>query len=68
MLLLTRLLAEAGYTNVSSTRQPTEVCALHRRHSYDLILLDLQMPAMDGFASWRRSRPTMPTATCRSSC
>jgi PAS domain S-box-containing protein len=50
VLLLTRLLAEAGYTNVSSTRQPTEVCALHRRHSYDLILLDLQMPAMDGFA------------------
>jgi len=50
VLLLTRLLAEAGYTNVSSTRQPTEVCALHRHDAYDLILLDLQMPAMDGFA------------------
>jgi len=49
VLLLTRLLAEAGYTQVSSTMAPREVCALHRQHRYDLILLDLQMPGMDGF-------------------
>lgn len=48
--LLTRLLAEAGYTRVASTMKPTEVCELHRRHAYDLILLDLQMPTMDGFS------------------
>lgn len=47
--LLTRLLAEAGYTRVSSTSKPQTVCALHRAHRYDLILLDLQMPGMDGF-------------------
>ncbi|MBE0550602.1 MAG: response regulator [Rubrivivax sp.] len=47
--LLSRLLAEAGYTRVASTMDPTEVCALHRRDPYDLILLDLQMPTMDGF-------------------
>jgi len=47
--LLERLLREAGYGNVRSTMAPQEVAALHREHHYDLILLDLQMPGMDGF-------------------
>jgi len=48
--LLEQLLGEAGYTCVASTTNPHEVCALHRKNRYDLILLDLQMPGMDGFA------------------
>jgi PAS domain S-box-containing protein len=48
--LLRRLLEQAGYTDVSSTSEPTEVCRLHRHQPYDLILLDLQMAGMDGFA------------------
>ncbi len=47
--LLTRLLAEAGYTSVSSTMNPAEVVELHARDDHDLILLDLQMPGKDGF-------------------
>src|SRR6202795_2386890 len=47
--LLEELLSEAGYTCVASTMNPHEVCALHRKSRYDLILLDLQMPGMDGF-------------------
>ncbi len=47
--LLEQILVDAGYTNMASTQQPTEVRALHRKNQYDLILLDLQMPVMDGF-------------------
>ncbi|MES2975907.1 MAG: response regulator, partial [Pseudomonadota bacterium] len=47
--LLQQLLEEAGYRSVSSTLNPMEVGALHDAHHYDLILLDLQMPGMDGF-------------------
>ncbi|MDD5336549.1 MAG: response regulator [Rhodoferax sp.] len=47
--LLDQMLLEAGYANVSSTNNPREVCELHRKNHYDLILLDLQMPGMDGF-------------------
>ncbi len=47
--LLERLLGEAGYLQVSSTTNPQEVEAMHRKNGYHLILLDLQMPGMDGF-------------------
>lgn len=47
--LLEQMLCESGYTSVASTMNPEEVCALHDKNRYDLILLDLQMPRMDGF-------------------
>jgi serine phosphatase RsbU (regulator of sigma subunit) len=47
--LLEGMLRVAGYTAVESTTNPLDVCDLYRRRRHSLILLDLQMPGMDGF-------------------
>lgn len=47
--LLDQMLRNAGYVAVSSTTDSEKVCELHLVNRYDLILLDLQMPGMDGF-------------------
>jgi len=47
--LLDQILSEEGYTRVTTTTDSLEVCALHKKNRYDLIVLDLQMPGMDGF-------------------
>jgi serine phosphatase RsbU (regulator of sigma subunit) len=47
--LLEGMLRVAGYTSVHSTSNPESVCELHRKNQYGVILLDLQMPNMDGF-------------------
>ena len=47
--LIDQMLRGAGYTSITSTTHSREVCELHRKNRYSLILLDLQMPGMDGF-------------------
>ena len=47
--LLEAMLRGAGYTRITSTQNPYDVCELYRKNRYDLIMLDLQMPGMDGF-------------------
>jgi adenylate cyclase len=49
VLLLERMLSGAGYASVTSTLDPHAVHGLHEKNRYDLIVLDLQMPGMDGF-------------------
>jgi len=49
IVLLARTLGGAGYRFITSTTNPRLVCELHRKNHYDLILLDISMPGMDGF-------------------
>ena len=49
LLMLAHILRGAGYSDVASTTDPRAVLELHRAHRYDLILLDIEMPDMDGF-------------------
>jgi PAS domain S-box-containing protein len=49
ILLLEEMLHDVGYACIASITDPYTVCELHRKNRYDLVLLDLQMPGMDGF-------------------
>lgn len=47
--LLECTLLRGGYLSVTTTMRGDRVCGLHHEQPYDLILLDLQMPRMNGF-------------------
>ncbi|HEX8785563.1 MAG TPA: response regulator, partial [Telluria sp.] len=55
--LLEFLLKTSGYEQVHSTSDPRQVAALHLQHRFDLIILDLQMPHMDGFQVMEALKP-----------
>ncbi|HLJ14679.1 MAG TPA: HD domain-containing phosphohydrolase [Bryobacteraceae bacterium] len=48
--LLDRFLQEAGFTNLRYTTDPTQALGLYKEFQPDLVLLDLLMPFLDGFA------------------
>lgn len=58
VMLLESILHRDGYDNVQATTDPRVVTALHQRNIFDLILLDIRMPHMDGFDVMRALRDT----------
>lgn len=50
VFLLERVLRKEGFTNIRSTVSPKEFLAFYDAEPADIVLLDLHMPELDGFA------------------
>src|SRR5919198_1725055 len=57
VLLLERILRQAGYSNLTTTTNSSEVVGLCAGTNPDLVLLDLHMPDPDGFEVMRQLAP-----------
>jgi response regulator RpfG family c-di-GMP phosphodiesterase len=57
LLLLQRVLDQWGYRNVHTTTDPATVLELCLKDPPDLVMLDLQMPGLDGFDVLELLRP-----------
>ena len=49
VLVLRKMLESRGYVNIVTTQDPTQTLKLYKEHESDLILLDINMPVMDGY-------------------
>ena len=58
--LLAEFLRSAGFQCIATSTDPQAVCSMHQNNHYDLILLDLQMPGMDGFKVMESIREIEP--------
>ncbi len=57
VLLLQRLLEKGGYNRLTGTTDPGEAIRLYHEHKFDLVLLDLNMPKIDGFGVMEQIKP-----------
>src|SRR3989449_2596654 len=60
VLLLQRMLGDAGYAAVTTTTDSRRVLELYRSTRPDLIVLDLMMPHLDGIAVLEQLRAEIP--------
>lgn len=47
--IIEKILNHDGYRRIDATTDPTEVAGLYQDNDYDLVLLDVHMPEMNGF-------------------
>lgn len=57
--LLEDILDEEGYSHIFSTSDPRTVVDLYLEHDFDLVLLDIRMPHMDGHMVMQALRETI---------
>jgi len=60
VLLLERILKRDGYQQVRSTTDARRALPMFQEFAPDLVLLDLRMPHLDGFAVMEQLRPRVP--------
>ena len=63
MRLLERILQQSGATQITSTTDARQVVSLYSATQPDLIILDLMMPYLDGFAVMEQLAPIIPAET-----
>jgi putative two-component system response regulator len=58
--LLERLLRGEGYARIASTTDPRQALPAFQKFQPDLLLLDLMMPHLDGYAVMKQLKPRIP--------
>lgn len=59
--LLETILKDAGFTHIASTADSRQALPLYLEHRPDLVVLDLKMPHLDGFAVMRQLTSRIPS-------
>jgi two-component system chemotaxis response regulator CheY len=60
--VVAEMLAEAGYEVVAEAADGFEAIALYEQHRPDIVVIDVNMPQLDGIDAAIRIRRTYPTA------
>lgn len=60
IILLEKMLSQAGYSHIFSTVDPRQAIDMYLKHDIDLLLLDIRMPHMDGFDVMARLEQVVP--------